>query len=151
MAVLFFDTSALVRRYDPRETGGLKVRGLCRPGSGHEVMIARITLVEVAAALNRKVRERKLAAARRDQLWRLFRIHCRKQYVVTTVDESTFQRAERLLFSHRLRGYDAVQIAGALEARPVVVSPGVDFRFCTADRAQAEAAEREALAVEFIT
>jgi predicted nucleic acid-binding protein len=150
VAVLFFDTSALVRRYDPNEPGSHRVLALCRQSSGHEILVARITLVEVGAALNRKLREGRFGEARRDQLWRLFRTHCRQRYVVTALDAPTFQRAERLLFRYRLRGYDAVQLAAALEARPAAVDPGADFRFCTADRAQAQAAEREGLAVELI-
>jgi predicted nucleic acid-binding protein len=114
-------------------------------------MIARVTLVEVAAALNRKVREGRFDTVRRDREWRLFGVHCRKQYVVTIVDEITFRQAEQLLCRYRLRAYDAMQIAAALQGQPVAASPATDYRFCTADRVQAEAAELEGLVVELIT
>jgi len=72
---IFFDTSALVKRYDPAEPGADRVRDLCQRAQGWTLLIARITPVEVASALNRKLREGRLDAAWRDQLWRLFRGH----------------------------------------------------------------------------
>jgi predicted nucleic acid-binding protein len=123
----------------------------CRRASGHDVMIARITFVEVTAALNRNVRERRFSTVQRDQAWRLFRTHCRKQYAVTAPDIATLRRAERLLFRYTLRAYDAIQMASALQARPVALSLTSDFRFGTADRAQANAARNEGLTVELIS
>ncbi len=150
MAVIFFDTSALVRRYDDREPGAARVQALCRLRSGHVPMISRVTSVEMASALNRKVRDRVFGAARRDRMWRLFRSHLRRQYRLGPLDEAVFEHAERLLFQHRLRGIDALQIASALATARLMENLVSDFRFCTADRAQAEAARREGLTVELI-
>ena len=59
-------------------------------------------------------------------------------------------RAERLVFAHPLPAYDALQLACALRAAEVLVSLAGDCRFCTADRAQSDAARSEGLTVAFI-
>jgi len=150
VAVLFFDTSALIRRYDRSEPGAQDVRALCRRTSGHQLLIARITPVEVAAALNRKQREGRLDQLWRDRLWQLFRTHWRSQYRIVVADEQTWRGAERLPFVHTLRAYDAVQLASALQARAALGSLVADFRLCTADRQLARAAAQEGLVVELI-
>ena len=48
----FLDTSALVKRH-VNETGSAWVRSQSRPGTGHERYIARVTAVEVFAAITR--------------------------------------------------------------------------------------------------
>lgn len=150
MAALFFDTSALVRRYDRVEPGVGRVRALCRRSAGHDVFLSRITSVEIASAFNRKVREGRFDGRRRNQLWLLFQSHVRQQYRIFVPDEPTFQRAEQLLFAYPLRAYDALQLAAALQVAAQVMTTMPDFRFCTADRVQAAAAQREGLTVELI-
>ena len=55
MAVYYFDTSALVKRY-AQETGTAWVISVTDPIAGHDVYVARITGPEMIAALFRKVR-----------------------------------------------------------------------------------------------
>jgi uncharacterized protein len=113
-------------------------------------LIVRITAVEISSALNRKLREAQLAQRQRDLFWRTFRRHLHDQYRLIPLDEQLFERAERLLFSHSLRAYDTVQLAGALQSVESLGGLAPDFRFCTADRVQAQAATREGLTVELI-
>lgn len=148
--MVFFDTSALIRRYDRGEPSSDHVRNLCRRENGHTLLIAQLTSVEFASALNRKVRERSLTRVDCDRLWRLFRLHRRDQYQVLAIDNETTMMAEALLFSHRLRAYDAIQLASAIRTSRLLGDLAPDFRFCTADQAQAEAASAEGLAVELI-
>lgn len=150
MAVLFFDTSALVRRYDALEPGAETVRALCRRSSRHILLIARVTAIETASALNRKSREGRLDRRDVERLWRLFRAHWQTQYQVIALEESIYRTAEQLLFAHSLRAYDALQLATALRAARLLGELAPDYRFCTADGAQADAARREGLSVEFI-
>ena len=150
MAVIAFDTSALIRRYDRREPGSSAVRALCRRGIRNTLLISQITPVEVASALARKTREGAVGPAERDLLWRLFRQHRHTQYRVLALSEVVCGQAERLLFTYSLRAYDAVQVATALAAAELLRDLTADFRFCTADRPQAEAARAEGLAVELI-
>ncbi len=148
-AVLFVDTSAAVRRYDRTEPGAARVRSLCRRPAGNRLVLARLTPVEMASALNRKVRERVITQAQRDRIWRLFAKHRRDQYHEMALDEQVYRRAEQLLVTHPLRAYDALQVAAALVAARLLgdLAP---FRFCTADRMQAQAARAEGLDVELI-
>lgn len=53
MAAFFFDTSALVKRF-VRETGSAWVISLQKPSNKNTVYIARITSVEVIAAITRR-------------------------------------------------------------------------------------------------
>jgi predicted nucleic acid-binding protein len=80
MAAIFMDTSALVRRYDRAEPGASRVRAICAPAHGHNLLVARIASVEVASALARKARDRTIRVVDRTRLWRLFRAHWRDQY-----------------------------------------------------------------------
>jgi uncharacterized protein len=150
VALIFFDASALVRRYDNTEPGAASVRGICRPTAGNVVMLSRLTSPEVASAFNRKAREGSITASQRDRFWRQFRAHARLQYRVNLPDDETFRRAERLLFRHALRASDAVQLAAALRAQALLAAAGQEFRFCTADARQRQAAEAEGLTVQFI-
>lgn len=150
MAALFFDTSALARRYVPFEPGAQRVRALCRRSSGNVVFISRLAPIEMASALNRRLREGSLDLDQRNRVWRLFRYHERSQYRVLTFDEDIYRQAERLLFAHRLRAYDALQLACAMYAATMLAGFAAAFRFCTADRGQALAAADEGLIVELI-
>ena len=55
MAGYFVDSSALVKRY-VNETGSVWLSGLVAPSAGNDIYIARITTVEVIAALTRRAR-----------------------------------------------------------------------------------------------
>ena len=150
MAVLFFDTAALVRRYDRSEPGARQVRSLCRSTSGHTLVIAEITPIEFRSAIARKHREGTLSRDRRQALWSLFREHWRTQYRLVALDERVRQRALQLVFAHPLRTLDAIQLASALElaASLARLAPGV--RFCTADRRLAGMATADGLTVELV-
>jgi uncharacterized protein len=147
---IFFGTSALVKRYDPAESGADRVRSLCRLASDSSALIARVTPVEVASALNCKRREGRLDTAGRDHLWRLFRAHWRDQYRTVALDEAIWVDAQRFLFLYPLRAYDAIQLSSALRIAGVLADLTTDVRLCTADRAQAAAADGEGLTVELV-
>jgi predicted nucleic acid-binding protein len=150
VSTLFFDTSALIRRYDHAGPGANAVRRLCDPANRHLILIAQMTATEVASALSRKFREQVLSASERDRLWREFQLHRFEQYRVVALIETTFTTAEDLLFSQPLRAYDALQIASSLQATRYFPHHLSEFRFCTADERQATAAANQGLPVEFI-
>lgn len=150
MATLFFDTSALARRYTPNEPDRARVIALCSRRAGHSVFLSRITAVEMASSFSRLVREGVFSTAVRERQWRQFGTHCRTRYELVAPDEAVYRQAEQLLFRHTLRAYDAVQLATALRVARMFAGSNVDFRFCTADRAQGAAASAEGLVVEMI-
>ena len=55
MSALFFDSSSLVKRY-AKETGTNWVFSLVRPSANNRLYLARITGVEVVAALTKRMR-----------------------------------------------------------------------------------------------
>jgi hypothetical protein len=150
VAVLFFDTSALVRRYDTAEPGSDQVRSLCHRRRRHILLVATLTPIELASALNRKLREALLSSEERDRRWRLFRHHLQERYRLIPLDELVVRSAQRLLFDYPLRAYDALQLSSALRGMQFLAGLAPDFRFCTADRNQAQAATHEGLSVELI-
>ena len=149
MAVIFLDTSALVRRYDRMEPGSSRVRAICAPAQGNTLLLARVASVEVASAFARKVRHRTIRAADRTRLWRLFRAHWRDQYRVVALTEDAHVHAERLLFRSPIRTLDALHVGCALVVAARL--PEVQLEFWTADKQQAEAARSQRLTVELVT
>ena len=148
MAAIFLDTSALVRRYDRSEPGSSRVRSICSPGRGNTLRLARIASVEVASALARKLREGAINSAEQSRLWRLFRTHWRDQYQVAAMTDAAYAQAERLLFHHELRAFDAIHIGCALVVAARL--PQIGLEFWTADRQQARAATADGLTVQVV-
>lgn len=137
--ILYVDTSALVKLY-VEEAGTLKV--VTRVEHAEAVATALITYAEARAALARHQREGGITAAdlRRavrglDREWRT--------YNVVDLSEALVHSAGVLAERHALRGYDAVQLAAALELRAV----GGPVEFCGFDDRLNRAARRERLVV----
>ena len=149
MAFLFLDTSALVKRYDISELGADRVAELCDQTSNQDVVLASLTPVEVASAMNRKLREGRFTVAERDDRWRAFGADLELEYQVIAWDEIILTHSQRLVFAHPLRAYDAVQVASALRLAQLLAGL-TEVTFCTADHRQAEAAIAEGLQTELV-
>src|SRR5438552_12395457 len=120
MSTLFFDSSALVKRY-LTEMGSAWVAAQTNPGSNNVIVVAEITRVEVAAAL--AARHRAAGSITRDERDRLFRLlaqHHTSEYRAIPISVAVADQAMNLTQAHRLRGYDAVQLATALAAAAVL-------------------------------
>src|SRR5688572_31978513 len=113
MAVYFFDSSAVVKRY-VRETGTPWVIGRITPMAGHSIYIARITGVEVVAAIARQGRGGGISAADAATAIGQFRYDFANQYHVIEITAGLVGSAMTLAEAHALRGYDAIQLAAAL-------------------------------------
>jgi predicted nucleic acid-binding protein len=120
VSVYYLDASALVKRYTD-ESGSDWIRGITDPGAGNTVLLAEITLAEVAAALAAKHRTTGgITLQQRDRALSLFLQECDAHFLLLPVDRAVIERAVELTQSHRLRGYDAVQLAGALIAGEIL-------------------------------
>jgi uncharacterized protein len=148
VAAIFLDPSALVRRYDRSEAGSALVRAACSQSRGNVLIIARHATVEVASALARKRRDGIHDPRAVAKLWRTFQAHVRDQYRVIEVTDMVYSQAERLVFAHALRAFDAVHVGCALVI--AVESPHTPVQFWTADRRQAGAASAEGLDVRLV-
>lgn len=113
MALYFFDSSAIIKRY-VAEPGHAWIVVLCDPAQGHDLHIAQAALVEVVAALCRKAREAAITSAERDSLIDDFRRDTITTYVVRPVTTAIYTHVGDLCCTYRLRAYDAVQLAAAL-------------------------------------
>ncbi len=114
MATYFFDSSAPVKRYG-KEVGTAWVISLFKPSAANRVYVASITSVETISALTRKKRAGNLRpAAAAKAISRLRRAFAGK-FRIADIDATIIERANGLAEKHALRGYDAVQLAAALE------------------------------------
>ena len=147
MAMYFLDSSAIVKRYFP-EQGHKWIDALCGNGQGDEIYIAQVALVEVVAALCRREREGSITFPERDTLIMLFRKDSRESYNVWPVTADLYISAGDLCRSHRLRAYDAVQLACILARRYTLANQAPDPIFVCADLGLLDIAGVEGLQVE---
>jgi predicted nucleic acid-binding protein len=114
VAANFFDSSALVKRY-VQEGGTAWVRGLTNYRTGHHIFLARITIVEVTSAVARRRAGRTLTASQASAFLSRFRKHAAGRYIILEITANLLTEAATIANKHRLRAYDAVQLAAALE------------------------------------
>ena len=135
--ILYLDTSALVKLYvEEFATAAVAARA----DRADAVVTARVTYAEARAAFTRHAREGALSVGglRRvvgtlDAEW--------PTYNVVEINDPVVRRAGALAERHALRGYDAVQLAAALEVRRA----GGDVEFASFDTRLNGAARRERL------
>ncbi len=138
MALYFLDSSAIVKRYF-QEPGHAWIERLHDPAQGHGLYIAQAALVEVVASICRKAREQNMPLEERDSTIDDFRRDVQNTYSVWVIDNALYTAAGDLCRSHRLRAYDAIQLACALAVREDVLvaqppdAEPPDFLFVSAD------------------
>ncbi len=116
MATYFCDTSALAKRY-VTETGSAWLMATIDPKAGNYVFIARITFVEVVSAISRKQRGGHISATDAATAKKQFETDYANEFISVEITESLILEAARLAEKYALRGYDAVQLAAALETQ----------------------------------
>lgn len=137
--ILYLDASALVKLYVD-EAGTSMVVG--RIQRAEAVATILVTYAEARAALARHRREGALSVG---DLRRAVRELDREwnAYNVVDLTDALVRSAGALGERHALRGYDAVQLAAALELR----TAGAGVEFCAFDTQLNRAARREHLRV----
>ena len=117
--MLYLDTSALVKRY-VEETRSAEVRDCI---SQHEsVATVTISRAESAATFARAVRRGSLTEEAARSSHKQF-VREWKNYLRIRVTESLVARADDVAWTFRLRGYDAVHLAAALEWHDRIAEP----------------------------
>jgi uncharacterized protein len=132
---VFFDTSALTKRY-VEEEGSERVRDLC--SSADALAVSVLAVPELISTLCRLVREGRLSSEDYRSLKSAVRTDL-SDADLCDLSQDTFDHAIRCLESHPLRALDALHVGSALVYQPDL--------FVSADRRQVEAADREGLAV----
>jgi predicted nucleic acid-binding protein len=81
MALYFFDSSALVKRY-VHEQGSVWVHEVTASASGHLIHISLLTIAEeeIASALARRHRKGSLSTSERDRLFGASLVDCARSY-----------------------------------------------------------------------
>ena len=148
MAVYFLDSSGIVKRY-VTETGTAWIRRVCDPRVGNDVYTAHVTGAESAAAIMRRVRRGEVPAADAIVAISDLQRHLRNGYTPVHVTDSLVQLAIDLVQRYPLRGYDAVQLASALQIMALRQASGLSpLVFVSADSALNAAAAAEGLTVD---
>ena len=139
MALYFLDSSAIVKRYF-QEQGHGWIETLHKADQGHTLYIAQAALVEVVASICRKAREQDMPPEERNATIEDFRRDVRSFYNAWIVDNALYTAAGDLCRTHRLRAYDATQLACAIairedisEMQPLEAEPP-NVIFVSADR-----------------
>ena len=117
------------------------------PLAGNTLIIAEITRVEVAAALSARHRAPKgISRQVRDQAVNTLLLHSHTEYQIVPLQAAIISRAVELTQDHRLRGYDAVQLATAIATNHIFLEAGfASLTFITADTDLLKAAQAEGL------
>ncbi len=148
MTTYFLDTSAIVKRY-VLEQGQPWILSLCDPEQGHDLYISQATLVEVVATICRRGREQSISLTERDRLINVFRQDSKGSYNIWPVTTDLYNTAGDLCRSHRLRAYDAVQLACVLALRDYTqINQALPPIFVCADVGLLDVASAEGLQVE---
>jgi len=141
--ILYLDTSALVKLYVD-ELGSTAVA--TRVEHAEAVVTARVTYAEARAALARLRREGGLTVAALRRLVRELDLEW-GAYSIVDITEPLVRQAGVLAERHALRGYDAIQLAAAVN----VNTPGIEVEFASFDVRLARAASRERLPLSRLT
>ena len=110
-------------------------------------------MAEVAAALAAKGRSPGgISSARLDRLLGRFLQDCNQRFLMIPVERLIIDQAVKLTRLHRLRGYDAIQLATALVVKQQIpIDIDLQLVFVTDDKALIYAAQVENLLTEMPT
>lgn len=148
MTAYYIESSALVKRY-AQEKGTVFLIGLLRPSAKNFLYSAKITEVEVCAALARRQRGLTLTASQTTKSILRFRRIFAKRFFAVDLNDTVINEAVRITQNYALRGYDAAQLAAALLADRKRLNDGLAaLIFVSADTELNNAARAEGLQIE---
>ena len=148
MDAFYFDSSALVKRY-AKENGTNFLIGLLRPSAKNVLYSARITEIEVCAALSRRQKGLRLTTIQAAKTVLRFRIIFSRRFYAADLTDAIINESIRLAEKYALRGYDAVQLATALISnRKRLKDSLTPLIFVSADKELNNAAKTEGLTIE---
>ena len=140
MNVFYYaDSSALVKRHIP-EIGSAWIEQEFDAAAGNRVITAKLTVIEVLSAMNRRQREANISATEYAKFSSDFLAFVQSDYRVFELTDAILPEAQRLLETHPLRAGDAIQLASALHANvqlqsanlPALIFLASDVRLLTA-------------------
>src|SRR5437899_7998885 len=114
MPIYYLDSSAGVKKY-VTETGTAWVLNLFKLSYGNIIYVSQITGVEVVSAITRRFRGGSLAQKATQKSIARFKRDFQNRLRILRLTDTIVSAAMHLSEIHGLRGYDAVQLAVALE------------------------------------
>jgi len=148
VATFFFQSSAIVKRY-LAEVGTAWVSSLTDLAAANKVYLARIAFVEAISAIARKAGGSGLSATDAAKAIADFRDDFANEYSVIELTPTLIESAADLAENRRLRAYDAVQLAAAMQLDAETTSASLaSIILISADGASNTAAIAEGLAVD---
>lgn len=147
MSILFFDSSALAKRYMP-EDGMLWVRKQTSHSIGNDIVIAQITPVELYSAMARQYHDKQIDLPRLQAFRQLFMKHVQNQYLILTLSSEIITQALELHETYRLRAYDSIQLASALELNTRLLKTGQTLTFVASDNRLLQSATSTGLSTD---
>jgi predicted nucleic acid-binding protein len=145
MSAYYFDSSALVKYY-AQEVGTKWVRGLVDAQPVNEIFTALVTGAEIVAAIRRRERMNLITASDAGAALAVFRNQFRIRFKAFRASDTVVDRAMNLADVHKLRGYDAIQLASALLIEERMTAQGVGpLTLISADEELNQAAQAEGL------
>lgn len=153
MAIYFFDSSAIVK-YFHNEPGSAWVRYLINgtePDSHdrtNPVYIGSISIAEVPAAFAILRRIQQIGEGLRDRMYRAFFNAVERELAILPVTLEILYDAARLTQQYPLKGYDAVQLAVALDSDKTLRQSNLSLIFVAGDETLLQAARAEGIATE---
>jgi predicted nucleic acid-binding protein len=150
MAIYFFDTNAIVKRY-VTEPGSAWVREQCDAKEPttlkalHTIFISEITIVEGAAALAILVRNGVMAKRDGQDAYKKFMAEADTEYKLIGITSAMIRAAAQLTQQHPLKGYDALQLAVTLHIHQLLNARKLALTFVSSDKQLLRAAQAESL------
>jgi len=139
MEVLFFDTSALVKRYH-EEKGTDQVDDLIE--GEDTVVISSLSVIETVSAFRRKYNMSDLTEEQMNDLLSEFFREALEDFIIVPMEESVMQFSFDLVIEDNLRTLDSLQLSAALSLNPREDS---DVVFISADEELVSIAEKRDL------
>ena len=127
MAVFFFDTSALVKRYYS-EKGTGAVDEIIETDQ-NRVVISSLSIIETVSAFRRKRNRSELSEEAMNGLLSSFFQEALEEFLILPLEESILQFSFELILEDDLRTLDSLQLSAALSIEPEVE----DLTFVCAD------------------
>ncbi|MBP8252220.1 MAG: type II toxin-antitoxin system VapC family toxin [Herpetosiphon sp.] len=147
MPVYICDSSAIIKGY-VQEIGSAYIENIIR-NKDDTIVVAKITKVEVVAALSRRFKNETSSQRNIQHTIQLFLQHFDKRYYSISVSSLLIDQATILARKYALRGYDAVQLAVAVHANlRYQRNTQESIIFVSADNELNHAAIQEGLSVE---
>ncbi|MBA4123151.1 MAG: type II toxin-antitoxin system VapC family toxin [Acidobacteria bacterium] len=141
--IFYADSSVLVKRH-AAETGSTWFQNLLLPASNNSIITAKLSIVEVFSAFNRRKREAKISQIDYNDFAKDFSTISNNEYLILELSDLIIVESNRLLETHPLRAGDAIQLATAIYARNMLRNSRLPFPiFLASDNKLLDAAVAE--------